>query len=206
MADRLRRTPVILASGSTARAQMLRSAGVSFTVVPARVDEAAIRDALAADCSEIDPGDLAEVLARAKAEEVSGRHPDALVIGADQVLALEGEIFSKAADATAAARVLRRLKGVTHELHSAVAIAAGGTTDWSIVDTAFMSVRDFSDSFLEDYLAGAGDALTTCVGCYQLEGLGSQLFEDIEGDYFTVLGLPLLPLLAELRERKVLLV
>ena len=115
---------------------MLRAAKIPFDVVPANVDEDAIREALRADCEEIDPADLAEVLARAKAEEVSARRPDALVIGADQVLALGGEIFTKAADAIEAAGALRRLRGNTHELHSAVVIAGNGATEWSLVDTA----------------------------------------------------------------------
>ena len=196
--------PIVLASGSTARAQMLHAAKIPFDVVPANVDEDAIREALKADCEEIDPADLAEVLARAKAEEVSARRPDALVIGADQVLVLGGEIFTKAADAIEAAGALRRLRGSTHELHSAVVIAGNGATEWSLVDTAFMTMRDVSESFLAAYLHEAGDALTACVGCYQIEGPGIELFEKIEGDYFTILGLPLLPLLAELRDRKAL--
>ena len=192
---------VILASGSRTRRAVLEAAGLEFEVVPSGVDERAIREALLADDGPIDPADLAEMLARAKAEEVSRRNPDALVIGADQVLALEGEVLVKAADFDAAREILLRLRGRTHQLHSAVAFAEHGDATWTFVDTAHMTMRRFSIEFLGHYLARVGALALDSVGAYQIEGLGIQLFERIDGDYFTILGVPLPPLLAELRSR-----
>jgi septum formation protein len=196
--------PVILASASSARRAMLTDAGVAFTVVPAEVDETAIREALTAGNAAIDPCDIAEVLARAKALSVSELNPGAIVVGADQVLACEGEIYAKAPDAAAARKALLKLRGKAHMLHSAVAIAEHGEVTWDFSATAHLTMRDFSLAFLGEYASRAGPALTSSVGAYQLEGLGLQLFERIEGDYFTILGLPLLPLLAELRHRGVI--
>lgn len=197
---------VILASGSRARREMLKAAGVAFTVETADVDEPAIRASLLAADGEtpLEPADVAELLACAKAESVSRLQPDAFVIGGDQVLALSDEILSKPEDEPAARRQLERLRGRTHELHSAVALAKGGTVLWSTVDTAEMHVRDFSTAFLDDYMTRAGRHVLGSVGAYHMEGLGIQLFEWIEGDYFTVLGMPLLPLLAELRGRHII--
>ena len=194
---------LILASGSGARRQMMEAAGLVFEVVPADVDEVAIRDTLRAGNSGIEPADVAEVLARAKAEMVSAAHPDALVIGADQVLALGDQIFEKPADLDAARDSLLVLRGKTHQLHSAVVLAENGETVWSASDVAHMGVRAFTPEFLGAYLATAGEKICSSVGAYQLEGLGVQLFEKIEGDYFTILGMPLLPLLGELRARGV---
>jgi septum formation protein len=196
-------TSVILASGSRTRRAVLEAAGLEFEVVPSGVDERAIREALLTGDETIDPADLAEVLARAKAEEVSRRNPDALVIGADQVLAFEGETLVKAADFDAAREILLRLRGRTHQLHSAIALAEGGDATWTFIDTAHLTMRRFSIEFLGQYLARAGALTLESVGAYQIEGLGIQLFERIDGDYFTILGVPLLPLLAELRSRSV---
>jgi septum formation protein len=198
-------TTIILASGSRTRQAMLEAAGLAFEVVPSGVDERAVWDALLHDDGPIDPSDLAEVLARAKAEQVSDRYPSALVIGADQVLALDGEVFLKSADLDAARETLLKLRGRTHQLHSAVVLAEHGNANWTYVDTAQLTMRGFSPEFLGQYLARAGAAAVESVGAYQIEGLGIQLFERIEGDYFTVLGAPLLPLLKELRSRRILL-
>jgi septum formation protein len=183
---------------------MLDAAGLTFAVAPADVDERAIRETLQADESGIEPADVAEVLARAKAETISRQHLNALVIGADQVLALDDEIFEKPADLAGARRHLQKLRGRTHQLHSAVVLAANGEVVWTQVDTASLTMHAFSADFLETYLTLAGTVICDSVGAYQLESQGVQLFERIEGDYFTILGLPLLPLLAELRVRKVI--
>ncbi len=194
---------VVLASASTTRVHLLEVAGISFRAVPAKVDEAAIRDALCADNEDIDPADVAEVLARAKAEVVSRANPGALVVGADQVLALGNTMFAKAASQEEARETLMRLRGETHDLHSAVVLAEGGEVTWAHVDTARITMRRYSASALTRYLTVAGRRVLESVGCYQIEGPGVQLFERIEGDYFTILGLPMLPLLEELRQRGV---
>jgi septum formation protein len=193
---------VILASGSRIRREMLLAAGLtSLEIVPADVDEAEIRASLMSESDCIEPDMVAGVLARAKAEAVSKLHPDAMVIGADQVLALGTRMFEKPTDMAAARDHLDRLRGETHELFSAVVVAEAGDALWGMVDAARLTMRRFSDDFLDRYLATVGDRALTSVGAYELEGLGVQLFEDIDGDYFTILGLPLLPLLAELRNR-----
>ena len=189
--------PVILASGSAIRRQLLTSAGVEFLVVPAAIDERGLQ--MSYDGTE--PAALASALARAKAEAVSRRHRDALVIGADQVLALGSVIVNKPVDISQARQHLGWLRGKPHALHSAVALAAGGVVVWATVDAAFLTMRAFSDAFLDGYFAKAGGRICQCAGAYEYEGLGLQLFERIEGDYFTILGLPLLPLLGELRLR-----
>lgn len=203
MAEPLSRE-LVLASGSRSRRQILEAAGVAFAVDPADVDERAIREALQADANAVDSADVAEVLARAKAETVSRRRPAALVIGADQILALGNEIFEKPHGLDGARAHLSRLRGCAHQLHCAVALAERGEVVWSHIDTADLTMRAFSPAFLDQYLARAGSIVCESVGAYQLEGLGVQLFERIDGDYFTILGLPLLPLLAELRTRGVL--
>lgn len=196
---------LILASGSLSRRQLLQAAGLAFDVVPADVDERALEPQLTlkGDAHAIA---VARALAAAKACDVSRRYPDAIVIGADQTLNIAGEasLLHKPADLAAATRQLQSLRGRTHWLTSAVALAEAGSVVWSSEARACMTMRDFSNSFVDDYLARLGPAVATSVGCYQLEGLGVQLFEAIEGDYFTILGLPLLPLLAELRRRKVI--
>ena len=196
--------PLILASGSRSRRLMLEAAGLTFEVLPSKVDERAIRDAMQGDGDAIDPADLAEVLARAKAEDVSCDRPEALVIGADQVLALGETIYEKPGDLAEARRHIWSFRGKTHALHSAVALATGGETGWTATDTAQMTMRPFSPTFADSYVDRAGPVICQSVGAYQIEGLGMQLFDRIEGDYFTILGLPLLLLLEELRNRGVL--
>ena len=191
------RREIILASGSAIRRQLLEAAGVQFLVQPADVDERAIQMSY----DGLDPAGVAVKLARAKAEAVSLGHPKALVIGADQVLARGTSIFNKPADMAQAREHLRRLQGQTHHLYSAIAVALGGSVIWDRCDTAQMTMRTFSDGFLDDYLLRAGERICDCVGAYEYERLGLQLFERIEGDYFTILGLPMMPLLAELRAR-----
>ena len=191
---------LILASKSAARRAMLTDAGVIFSVQVADVDE----DAVKTMHDPADPVGLAVELARIKALAVSRQNPDAWVLGADQTLAFEGGLVSKAGSLTEARNRLSAMRGRPHHLHSGAALAWNGRIVWSDVDTAAMRVRDFSDTFLDAYLATEGEALLACVGSYRLEGMGSQLFEAVEGDYFTVLGLPLWPVLAELRRVGVL--
>lgn len=198
-------TPLlILASGSRARRTMLEAAGVRFTVVPAGLDEAAFRAGLRDGQPDADGATIAEALARAKAEAVSRRHPDAIVVGADQILTLGADVVEKAPTVEKVREQILRLRGRVHELHSAVAIAVGGAAAWSHTDTATLAMRRFSVTFLDRYLAAVGESACDSVGGYHLEGLGIQLFEEIDGDYFTILGLPLLALLEELRLREVL--
>ena len=200
MADR----PLILASGSPYRRKMLQAAGLAFRVVPADVDEAALKRGLASQTPQPDPAAVAGALARAKARPVSVRHASATVIGADQVLALDGELLDKPGDVAAARAQLQRLRGKTHRLISAVVVAEAGQVLWAHVDEAVLTMRSFSPEFLERYLAEAGPDLCQIVGAYEIEGLGIQLFERVEGGHFTIIGLPLVPLLAELRSRGVI--
>ncbi len=195
---------LVLASGSRSRRQMLEAAGISFTAIPSTVDERAVRETLEAGGNWLDPEDIAEVLARAKAEDVSLRHPNALVIGGDQVLALGDRIFEKPRDLDGARGHLRELRGTRHALHSAVVLAKAGVVVWTHVETATLEMRDYSDAFIDDYLNRAGPVVCELVGAYQLEGLGAQLFESIDGDYFTILGMPLITLLGELRARRII--
>ena len=192
---------IVLASGSAIRRKLLASAGVLCSVEPAQVDEAALKAQLLNESDCVDPGQVAAVLARAKAEAVSVRNVGAIVIGADQVLALGSQLFDKPADQAEARDHLNRLRGRTHELYSAVVIAEAGQSVWGTCEVARLSMRRFSDAFLDAYLARAGERVCSCVGAYEYEGLGLQLFERIEGDYFTILGLPMMPLVAELRAR-----
>ena len=192
---------VVLASGSRFRRQMLENAGVAIRVLVAAVDEPAARAEMTRHDPAIQPGDVAMQLAALKALEVSARQPDAIVIGADQVLALGQDIFGKPADIGAARAQLLTLRGKVHTLQSAVVLAQNGRVVWQHLGVAHLSVRAFSEAFLDAYIAGAGATVTETVGAYQLEGLGVQLFERVDGDYFTVIGLPLMPLLGELRQR-----
>jgi septum formation protein len=193
---------LVLASTSPFRRRMLEAAGVPFRVVPPEVDEAALRERLVSTSDKpATPPAVAEALARAKAEAVSAMVPEALVIGADQVLALGSEMLSKPRDLAEARRQLGHLRGRTHNLFTAVALAVGGRSGWAHVETAALAMRLFSDTFLERYLAEGGESLCRMVGAYEIEGRGIQLFERIEGDSFGIVGLPLLPLLAELRAR-----
>lgn len=191
---------LILASRSAARRSMLTGAGVPFTAEDSGVDE----DAIKATLEGVDPAELALELARAKALAVSRRDPEAWVLGSDQTLDLEGKRVSKAEDLPEARRRLQSMRGRTHHLNSGVALARDGAVVWSGVETARMTMRPFSDAFLDAYLEAEGEALLGSVGCYRLEGMGSQLFERVEGDYFTVLGMPLWPVLAELRRAGVI--
>lgn len=183
---------------------MLEAAGLAFEVVPAEVDEQRFRQTLWQMSVKVPPAELATALAKLKAEDVSRRFPEAIVIGSDQVLAFGDSVLSKPGDMAGARRQLQALRGQVHVLHSAVAIARNGGTVATHADTAEMTMRNFSDAFLEDYLARAGEAIFACVGSYQIEGLGVTLFDKIDGDHFTILGMPLVPLLAGLRELEVI--
>jgi len=190
--------PVVLASASSARRAVLVGAGVAFTVVRSGVDEDAVKAELVA--AGAGPQAVAEALAQRKAAAVSKVRPG-LVIGADQTLELEGRLYDKAGDLAAAAARLRELRGRAHRLHSAVAVAQDGRAVWAQTVSATLTMRAFSDAFLNAYLATEGDAALGSVGCYRLEGLGVQLFDAIDGDYFTILGLPLMGLLELLRAK-----
>ncbi len=189
---------LILASKSAARREVLANAGVSFDVQVAGVDEDALK------VPGVDPRELAIELAKAKALAVSVQHPEAVVLGADQTLAFDGGLISKAPDLQKARARLADMRGKPHQLHSGVALAKGGQIIWSGADTAHMVVRDFSDAFLDAYIAAEGEELLYCVGSYRLEGMGSQLFDKVDGDYFTVLGMPLWLVLEQLRRFEVL--
>ncbi len=188
---------LILASGSAARRHMLSAAGLAFEVDAPRVDEEAAKLTLRAE--GLRPRDQADALAELKALSVS-RVRSGFVIGADQMLAIEGDVLDKPKDVDEARAHLLRLRGKTHELVTAAVVAKDGAIIWRHIDTPKLKMRAFSDEFLADYLERAGPDVLRSVGAYQLEGLGAQLFERVEGDYFSVLGLPLLPLLAFLRE------
>lgn len=195
---------LILASASQGRAQILRDVGLDFEIRPADIDESAVRQALAVKDSEVEAADVAEILARTKAERISAENPDALVIGADQVLSLEGKIFEKPKDMNEARETLFELSGKSHTLHAAISVAEQGNTVWHVTDHAVLTMRVLSPEFVGRYLAAAGDRVCQSVGAYQIESFGLHLFDTIEGDYFTILGLPLLPLLRVLRERKII--
>ncbi len=190
---------LILASKSQARIAMMTNAGLVFDTAPAEVCEATFKTARLAD--NAGPAAIAADLADAKAIDVSNRYPTALVLGADQTLELEGRLFDKPANLNDARAQLLVLRGRTHQLHAAVSLASGGKVVWRTLDTATLHVRAFSDAFLARYLAAEADEIVQCVGAYRLEGLGAQLFDRIEGDYFTILGLPLLSVLEALRLR-----
>jgi len=189
---------IILASGSTARQGMLARAGVAFDIQPARVDETAIKAALLAE--GLAPFDIADALAEAKAVQVSNRNADAVVIGSDQVLELDGVIFDKPKDMDQARHHLEALRGKRHRLLSAVVIAVNGQPIWRKVGVARLQMKPFSDKFLDNYLARVGGDLLTTVGCYRLEDVGVRLFSAIEGDWFTILGMPLIDVLNYLEQ------
>ena len=193
------RLPLVLASASPFRRRMLEQAGLAFEVHAADVDEGAIKHTMLRAGSK--PSAIAEALAVAKAEAVSARRPQALTIGADQVLSLDGELFNKPGSVAAAREQLLRLRGKSHQLLTATALATGGKAVWQHVESASLRMRAFSDAYLTTYLRGMGERVLATVGAYEIEGPGVQLFERIEGDTFTIIGLPLLPLLAELRAR-----
>lgn len=185
----------ILASGSASRRAILTQAGLDFDVDPARVDE----DELKQDFKGDDLGDLAQSLADAKALEVSHRRPGAVVIGGDQVLDLDGQLFDKAKSVEDARARLLEFRGQSHALKGGLAAAKDGEIIWRHKSVAHLTVRSFSDAFLETYLEKAGDILTKSVGAYAFEGLGAQLFEKVDGDFYAILGLDLIPLLGFLR-------
>jgi septum formation protein len=187
--------PLVLASKSASRRALLQGAGIPIEVLAADIDERGIE----AKANLADPGAVAALLAREKTLAVSVQQPGRLVIGADQTLALGQRRFSKPADRAAAREQLKALRGQSHTLHSAVVIARDGKPVFENCAVARLTMRAFSDGFLESYLDAAGDAVLASVGAYQVEGLGVQLFERIEGDHSTILGLPLLPVLAVLR-------
>jgi len=187
---------VILASKSAARRAVLDGAGVTYEATVAGVDEDAVKTGLLAEGAG--PRDIADALAELKAIRVSMARPG-FVIGSDQTLDLDGALYDKAEDIAAARGRLQRLRGKTHKLHSAVVVAKDGAPIWREVVTCSLTMRDFSDAFLEDYLAVEGEHALGSVGCYRLEGPGAQLFSRIEGDYFAILGLPLMGLLDLLR-------
>ncbi len=193
---------LILASASVTRAAMLEAAGVEALCAPARIDEEAARAALAQEGAGA--RDIADALAQMKALRVSGRHPGALVLGADQVLDCEGVRFDKPRDREDARRQLRALRGKTHELLSAAVLARDGAPIWRAVGVARLRMRAFSDAWLDFYLDGMGARLLQTVGGYEIEGLGAQLFARVEGDHFTVRGLPLLDVLEALRAQGLL--
>jgi septum formation protein len=194
--------PLILASQSRARKMLLADAGIPYEAIPADIDERAVQQ----DSGLAAPGEIANLLAREKALLVSSQMPGRFVVGADQTLALGNRLFSKPGGRAQAAEQLRALAGNTHELHSAIAVAQGGRILFADVSIARMTMRRLGDSEIEAYLGQAGEAVTTSVGAYQLEGLGVHLFERIDGDHFTILGLPLLQLFAFLRSEKLLAV
>ena len=187
----------MLASGSPIRAELLKRAGVAFAVEVAPVDEAEIRNALKADGATAE--ETAEALAEAKALRVARRRPDDLVIGADQILDVDGDWLEKPGTTGGARIQLGQLSGRTHRLISAVVVALGGARAWAHVDVAHLSMRALDAPAIDSYLAEAGPEILGCVGCYQIESIGVRLFERIEGDHFTILGLPLLPLVNFLR-------
>lgn len=188
---------LVLASASASRARLLAAAGIAAVREAAGIDEDAIKAACRRDGR--DAGSCAVALADAKALRVGARHPNALVIGADQILECDGRWFDKPADRAAARAQLEDLRGRAHELATAACVARDGAVLWHVLERPRLAMRRFSDTFLDDYLDAVGDEALASVGAYQLEGRGVQLFERVEGDFFSILGLPLLPLLRFLR-------
>jgi len=194
---------LILASSSQTRADLLENTGLSFEIVPPRVDEAIIKQVF--DPQTTDPDDIANVLAQAKAQDISKMRPDALVIGGDQILVLNNdtdglEIFEKPKNKDEAYKTLFKLRGKTHQLISAISLVKNEEVIWSHSETANLTMRDFTPEFLGNYIAHCSDDILSSVGAYQLESFGIHLFEEIKGDYFTILGFPIIALLAKLRD------
>jgi septum formation protein len=192
-------TPLLLASASPIRLTLLQNAGLSVTAHPARIDEDAVRAALEAEAAK--PRDIADTLAEMKARKLADRHPEALVLGCDQVLAFDGRVWSKPDDVSQARSQLQTLRGQTHQLHAALVLYHQAKPVWRHIGTARLKMTTFSDVWLDGYLDRNWPAVSGSVGAYQLEGEGIRLFSGIEGDYFTILGLPLLPLLTYLALR-----
>ena len=191
---------LVLASGSASRKALLTAAGIAFVADPADLDEDALMHALRQAGAET----MARTLAEQKALAVSRRHPGKTVLGGDSVIAFDGEFLSKCASLDQARALLQRLSGHTHLLVSAAALARDGALLWAHASPCRMTMRELSPQFLDDYLAREGTAILSSVGCYHFEGRGAQLFDTVDGDYFSVLGLPLLPVLAQLRKEGVL--
>ena len=189
---------LILASQSLSRRALLEGAGLHFEAMPASVDEATIKESALGE--GVSAPDTATLLADAKAARIARRHPEATIIGADQLLVCEGEWFDKPEDLAAARAQLLRLRNRAHELVTAVVVWRGGKRAWHHLSTPRLAMRDFSDAFLDDYLAREGAYVTQSVGAYRLEGMGIQLMRDIRGEHTAILGLPLLPLLSYLRD------
>jgi septum formation protein len=193
--------PLILASGSAARIAMLRAARVPFETMPAPVDEAAVKAAMLGEGAS--PRDVADALAELKARRVAARAPGALVVGADQVLSCDGRLYDKPCDPAEARDQLVALRGRTHELHAAAVVYEDARPVWRRVGRAQLTMRPFTDAFLDGYVAAQGAALCETVGGYRIEAGGAQLFARVQGDLFIIMGLPLLELLAFLRTRGV---
>jgi septum formation protein len=193
---------LLLASASETRAAMLRACGVAVEVYPARIDEVAVRDAMSAEAAH--PRDIADALAEMKARKIADRHPGAIVIGSDQVLEFQGRVLGKAPDLDAGRAQLRQLRGQQHLLHAAVVLYDDGRPVWRHVAEARLTMRRFSDAYLDDYLARNWDRVRHSVGCYRIEEEGLRLFSHVEGDHATILGLPLLPLLNYLSDRGII--
>ncbi|MEP0943958.1 MAG: Maf-like protein [Rhizobiaceae bacterium] len=193
---------LILASASRHRAKILEDAGLSFAQIASNLDERALEAPL--DDAAVPPEDRAQILAEAKALDVSEKKPQHLIIGCDQILSLDNEILHKCGDMEGARRRLLALSGRTHYLHSAVILARNGETLWRHVTTCEMKMRHLSPGFIGRHLSDVGDGILSSVGAYQIEGLGIQLFDSIEGDMFSIIGLPLLPLLAQMRQMEVI--
>ncbi|MGB0907281.1 MAG: Maf family protein [Maricaulaceae bacterium] len=190
--------PIILASGSEIRAQILRGAGIDFTVKTKPVDEASIKEAMLAENSRL--RDIADALAEAKSMRVSRETPG-FVIGADQIMVMDGKLFDKPKDMTEARERLKDMRGKTHNLLGAIVICENGIPVWRHIAKTTLKMRDFSDSFLDNYLEAEGDVVLKSVGAYRFEGRGAQLFSHVDGDFFSILGLSLLPVLDYLRSR-----
>jgi len=191
---------LILASASRVRAKMLANAGVPFRVIIADIDEQALKD----ENSAQGVSEVAGLLAEAKALKISQDHPDNLVIGADQILECDGQLFDKPVGHAGAIAHLTALRGQQHRLITSACVVKNGETVWRETDNARLTMRNFSDEFLAEYLEKAGEEVQASVGAYRLEDIGAQLFTGVEGDFFTVLGLPLLPLLEFLRGQRIL--